>query len=315
MWTARVMWAAVVVGASLGLDVEGEPLYNDTLAHTSCFGSSSDPVSFFSNPFYPSENYDVGFCDFTVYHSDDICQLRLDFLDFELSQPDAEGGCVSDVFKVDGLHSRAPTICGSNTGQHMYVEVQPEAWQVILLVETMNNLPRKWKIQVTQIPCDSTDRAPNGCLQYYTSITGTVSSFNFKQSPPIPSTGTRQLQRMDYGICVGLETKHCALEWTRNSYNGHFGFTVSGNVLLIDPVLIGTSSVSQTGHLCLNDYVIIPGGVDDMGVQADRYCGLGFPNKVYTTAAPFVLHVKTDDNEYEDSGKRGFSLDYRQTLC
>ena len=31
---------------------------------------------------------------------------------------------------------------------------------------------------------------------------------------------------------------------------------------------------------CTEDYIVIPGGITDAGEQADRFCGLGFPNSV-----------------------------------
>lgn len=38
---------------------------------------------------------------------------------------------------------------------------------------------RRWNIRIQQIPCDSTSKAPNGCLQYYNTVSGTVTSFNY----------------------------------------------------------------------------------------------------------------------------------------
>ena len=41
------------------------------------------------------------------------------------------------------------------------------------------NIGRKWRIKVVMVQCDSPLLAPNGCLQYFTYITGVVRSFNY----------------------------------------------------------------------------------------------------------------------------------------
>ena len=44
--------------------------------------------------------------------------MRFDFDDLELSQPNEDGQCISDFLTVTGGIATAPTICGSNSGQH-----------------------------------------------------------------------------------------------------------------------------------------------------------------------------------------------------
>lgn len=52
-------------------------------------------------------------------HNGQVCQVRLDFLDFELTRP-TEGNCLDDKFTVAGsnVNSPLPEICGRNAGQH-----------------------------------------------------------------------------------------------------------------------------------------------------------------------------------------------------
>ena len=49
-----------------------------------------------------------------------ICQLKLEFNDFEIKGPDVTGDCSEDVMTVTGTTNdeRVPEICGLNTGQH-----------------------------------------------------------------------------------------------------------------------------------------------------------------------------------------------------
>merc|ERR1712223_527548 len=72
-------------------------------------------------------NYKIEKCD------PKVCTLRLDFESFTLlagtGTLEADGTC-QDTFNVNGLtagFSQIPTICGANTGEHIYVEVGPGA--------------------------------------------------------------------------------------------------------------------------------------------------------------------------------------------
>ena len=58
---------------------------------------------------------------------------------------------------------------------------------------------RSWDIMVTQYDCSNVDAAgPPGCLQYHTSNTGTIQSFNFPTGNTVGATST--------------EFKHCFLK-------------------------------------------------------------------------------------------------------
>lgn len=59
-------------------------------------------------------------CQLQVYKGgSDVCQLRLDFLHFDLGPPDPYSGqCNKDAFLVTGSAYSPPVICGKNTGQH-----------------------------------------------------------------------------------------------------------------------------------------------------------------------------------------------------
>ena len=52
---------------------------------------------------------------------EEICQVRLDFLDFDL-QPPILGNCHYDKMWVTA-NGKYPLLCGHNTGQHMYLDV------------------------------------------------------------------------------------------------------------------------------------------------------------------------------------------------
>ena len=73
------------------------------------------------NPSYPSADSDEKFCDLTVEMSDiNVCQLRLDFLDFQLDPP-SNGACKDDYMEISasGMPPQTvPRLCGMNRNQH-----------------------------------------------------------------------------------------------------------------------------------------------------------------------------------------------------
>jgi len=85
-----------------------------------CGMSTSVNCTYFVNPNFPSGcSADAGKCSFTVWPcGDGICQLRLDFIEFNIAPPDANGNCNNDFFLVSGAASNVPKICGLNTGEH-----------------------------------------------------------------------------------------------------------------------------------------------------------------------------------------------------
>jgi len=91
----------------------------------SCNLNTNNNHTFFTNPDYPEFDEEMGACSLTVNRmNDDICQIRVDFLELELSQPDENGLCVGDFLTITGGISESPIICGSNSGQHRKLELK-----------------------------------------------------------------------------------------------------------------------------------------------------------------------------------------------
>lgn len=104
--------------------------------------------------------------------------------------------------------------------------------------------PRGWRIRISQIHCGSMSKADQGCLQFYSGVSGRIKSFNFD-----PSFG-RQLSNQDYSICLRTERNFCSVQYSAcpdsSGTNRSRSFTLSGN--------------SNTGrdlftHLCPVSYV------------------------------------------------------------
>lgn len=85
----------------------------------SCGGVARDNGTYFVNPSHPDPYDGTGSCQLTVQKiHPDICQIRLDFDNFAIAQPEPINHiCNTDQFLVSG-GSPAPTICGTSHGDH-----------------------------------------------------------------------------------------------------------------------------------------------------------------------------------------------------
>ena len=272
--------------------------------------------TYFTNPEYPTTYERQGRCTITVQRcNSNICQLRLDFLEFNLAPPNSSGICDLDLLLVSSSGSRIPRICGENANQHVYVDFNNDT-PIMISIDTNTGYPtdRRWNIRIQQLPCDATYKAPNGCLQYYDSVTGTITSFNYgtTQNPREPPIGTRQIANTNYGVCIRMAQGYCAIEWSQTNSNS---FTVSGDTSAFDSTLIGTQYAAVQGINCTKDFVIIPHPFQNgVAVGTERFCGNGFITKT-SFSKPFVLYVVTDGDEVGEVENKGFSLMYRQLPC
>ncbi|XP_018015877.1 uncharacterized protein LOC108672681, partial [Hyalella azteca] len=85
-----------------------------------CDSSTNVNGTLFQNPEYPSATTTApGSCKLTVVPvNENICQIRLDLMEFTLAQPDENGVCADDFLQVTGGTTTIPAICGQNNLQH-----------------------------------------------------------------------------------------------------------------------------------------------------------------------------------------------------
>jgi len=114
-----------------------------------------------------------------------VCQMRLDFVAFNIIGPDPKtGDCKYDFLTIEqsDANTKVQNLCGLNDGQHIYVDVMHTDFIKLRMNVDYSREPhrlRKWNIRVTQIPCNSPRLAPPGCLQYYEDYSGVIKSFNY----------------------------------------------------------------------------------------------------------------------------------------
>ncbi|KAG8201157.1 hypothetical protein JTE90_028817 [Oedothorax gibbosus] len=267
---------------------------------SSCDSTSNANVTYFTSPGYPNTwSSTSGVCTFTIKPKlfSSICQLRLDFEDFYITGPKA-GICSTDILTVTGqdLNNIVPVICGTNTGQHMYVQVGSSTGPFRITVTTSRESEeRKWRIRVTQIPCGSGALAPAHCLQYLTGAVGRFQSFNFGNIKS-PEENTYFLN-MNYAICIRKEASMCGATFTADS-----DFNVSA---------------LQSTLNCSSDY---------LSFGTSRQCGTipkeNLASIRLANTGPMIVTFVSDDKQTTGNtgtganvGDTGFSFKYTQFSC
>ncbi|XP_076311022.1 uncharacterized protein LOC143225461 [Tachypleus tridentatus] len=273
-----------------------------------CGNTTTKNETVFVHRNYPldGEN-DTDTCQVTIEKVKDVCQLRLDFLEFSLGQPDKNGQCTTDSFMVrTTIGEKLPVLCGDNIGQHLYVDLgRGSANPVVLsVVSNGNNVTRRWKIKISMIKCNSLDMAPPGCLQYHRKSNDLVRSFNW--GPKINGK-VRYLSNLRYTVCTRVEENFCAIKWETETPKS-FAWGLPAN------------RGGQGADCNEDDFIgISQGSSDGLVVGEDRFCGIKLidNNVIITKARPFLLLVKSNSNTAMNNkySENGFSLRYTQLPC
>lgn len=302
---------------------------------TTCGGTVTRNCSYVENPEFPSSRTAVGNCAFMVNRcSSDICQIRLDFQSpTSLAQPTAATGvCTESLVVAPGATTTStgaiPTLCGTLTGQHMYIDAgNANVLAATLTFATVTGSTTMWRVKVSQIECSSSSRAPNGCLQYFTGQRNTVTSYNFDGTAACV-TGC-QLANQDYNNCFRTEAGMCGINYTPSNVaagSNAFQLSAMANIILAQQGLANCAVTMNAGNaMCLIaaadtcSFVQIPGS-NGAAIVNDLYCGMflnsgaaaGVNEVVSSQMKPFRFRYAVLGNS---AALGGYSLDVTQTPC
>merc|ERR1711915_721338 len=291
---------------------------------TTCGTSISTNTTYIRNPGYPSSYTasSAGTCAYTFNKvSDDICQLRLDFQTFTGFVTVTTVGACSDKLTMAGQTGvNPPSICGTNTGYHMYTEFGATSTDTISMTLTYTSsgltTAKTFNILARQISCTSSYKAPTDCTQYFTGVAGNVQSYSYGQ----------MLTSQYYTNCIRTESGYCGIQWKQSSTTSPDPFGILGTV---SPAVGAEGSGNSATTLCTHGFISIPDlsmdGVRAIPVPLGKgafqsyMCGAIFGVEGMTTSAaliskkqPFVLGVYSSTTA--DPGT-GFNLDYTQIPC
>jgi len=166
-------------------------------------------------------------CTYTYCKSSsDVCKLRIDYDTMVLTAPQttmvpttalfygiSKGSCYYDTLSISSPGFQAPpTVCGYNTGQHMWVPASDSCTTINIDIDTgTTTTTRKWQIKVSQYECGNMMAPENDCLQYFTESTGTIATFNWDTSATTVASSQTHLQNQHYDICIRRARSSCSL--------------------------------------------------------------------------------------------------------
>ncbi|XP_071057163.1 uncharacterized protein [Onthophagus taurus] len=220
--------------------------------------------------------------------SKEIQQIRIDFIDFELIGPSQNGDCFQEKFVVSGQNiNNIPIICGYNSGQHYYIDVNALKGPLQFSILSTSSNPKRYKMLITQLSTNCNNN--NNCLQSYDSISGVIQSFNYESSQLMRSQ-PQYMNNLNYAICIKKLPGFCSITYQIDQ-NDEFDL-INNN----EDEKIESSS-------CENDYIVL---------SNTRICNEGFTTSITdNNPGPIVINVRSDE-EYTG---RGFKINFNQNKC
>ena len=130
---------------------------------------------------------------------------------------------------------------------------------------TSSGTTRTWEIKVTQYKCDNVDvSGPPGCLQYYTSTSGIIQSFNF----PAPSETTigstvTHLSNQNYEVCIRRAIEACyicyfaTIDVAASTAASQHSFGLSAIPATGGGLVIVMAAAARRDQECTTDYIMV----------------------------------------------------------
>lgn len=255
-----------------------------------------------------------------------ICAIKLEFINVVLRPPVAATGICDDRITVTtparnpGAGFGIEALCGTLTGQHLYVDVNTIGGAMAATVN-INTVAitgaRMWKILVRQIECNDVNLPPAGCLQYHTGLAGQITSFN----GALTANAQQMIQNQNYLICIKQADGMCTVTYreARVSAPALSGavidsFNVGKEAAADDAVAGEALGPSGIGATCIT--LTTPSAV--IIEPVGQICGgvfSGLDNELLpgTVTGEFGVQVFVDSSATQASS--GFDLIYSQNPC
>jgi len=305
----------------------------------SCGGSSSAKNSYAIISSYSTSSDDDP-CTYTFCKTNsDVCKLRIDFDTMVLADPGTSisatdgtdgllmGNCKTDSLTVSNPGGQVPpTICGYNTGQHMWVPASEQCNSINIDIDTgSTGTTRKWTIKVTQYECGNMMAPEQDCLQYHTAASGTIATFNYDTSSSSVATTQVHLAHQYYDICIRRKRSYCSVCFspyihaptTSTTAASSFGLS-AGSVAATQTASVGSictgataASGTEANLVGYGDYIEIAAlqpstGTSTTVVGLHRLCGSFFQGSTTagtahetacSYATPFKVGVHFDGED------------------
>merc|ERR1712117_880218 len=248
---------------------------------------------------------------FPIMTDSSVCAVKFDFVNVQLTDPTPGTGACTDALTVatparnQGAGFVPGALCGVLTGQHMYVDVNTAggAMAATININTDNNPGNRfWKILVQRIACDSPDLPPAGCLQFFTGLSGLITSFNGARM----GNAHQMIQNQQYRVCIKRGAGMCSVTYREADAAGQIGSFAAGGPTGIGATCTATDhtfiTVQPIGKICGSVLSPAQGPAAGMAVTGP------------VNSNEFGLTV-TAPNGVATAAGTGFNLIYNQVAC
>jgi len=256
---------------------------------------------------------------FPIMTDSSVCAVKFDFINVQLNTDTANNdGTCTDALTV-ATPARGATsagfvpgeLCGVLTGQHMYVDVNTAggAMAATINVNTAGEVGNRfWKILVQRIACNSPDLPTPGCLQFFTGLSGLITSFNGARM----GNAQQMLQNQQYRVCIKRGAGMCGVTYREADPAGAIDSFALGAAGAAAGGVAGNSGVGATCTAAGHQFITIQ--------PVGKICGGKLsPANDQAVAGPvesneFGLTV-TAPNAVQTEAGSGFNLVYNQVAC
>merc|ERR1712102_149293 len=155
---------------------------------------------------------------FPIMTDSSVCAVKFDFINVQLTDPTpATGACTDELTVATPARNQAAgfvpgALCGVLTGQHVYVDVNTAGGAMAATININTAAAqgnRFWKILVQRIACDSPDLPPAGCLQFFTGLSGLITSFNGARM----NNAQQMIENQQYRVCIKRGAGMCGVRY------------------------------------------------------------------------------------------------------
>jgi len=232
----------------------------------------------------------------------DICQIRFDFDTFSTTNTATTGVCADTFTITDNSKggNTTPNLCGTLSGQHLYVENARSTSSLTMAFTIATTTGVTWSIKVLQIECSNPLRAPHGCDNYVTGMSGIVKNLGFPTGRPT--------QTHHYTYCVRRELGYCDIQYAANS-------GITNNFLLTAIQIDELDSLAATtvGFITIaNAYGAQSISTKFLTTQTQKGI-VGADSTAVFARPPFSIHYET---AVDNTGPTyGFNIQYHQIPC
>ncbi|KAL1122819.1 hypothetical protein AAG570_003145, partial [Ranatra chinensis] len=146
----------------------------------SCGDVSSEKVTYFRSPNYPTKSHGSLACDFDVIVQKNTCAVRIDYDKVSLARK-LGGVCdIDQIFILNSIDGPTAGQCGPLSGYSTVNPGQPKPVKLALLIQ--NEASYHWDIKITQLACNQVKhfRHPLRCGEVHNDINSPVASSGYE---------------------------------------------------------------------------------------------------------------------------------------